>query len=98
MDLKKISYYFKMEKERTYLLVPFDLKDELKKEGIKWDNEKKLWYCIETTETLKPYVAFVVDVEYDEKDEMKKKYKSLKWNSSFKSWLVLGEDFEKMKK
>ena len=87
-----------MEKERTYLLVPFDLKDELKKEGIKWDAEKKLWYCLKITETLKPYVGFFVDVEYDEKDEMKEKYKSLKWNGALKSWLVLGEDFEKMKK
>ena len=86
-----------MEKERTYLLVPFDLKDELKKEGIKWDAEKKLWFCLKITETLKPYVASFVDVEYDEKDEMKAKYKSLRWNGAFKSWLVIGEDFEKMK-
>jgi len=87
-----------MEKERTYILAPFDLKDELKKEGIKWDAEKKLWYSLEITEKLKPFVAFFVDVKYDEKDEMKEKYKSLKWNPSFKSWLVLKEDFEKMKK
>lgn len=87
-----------MEKERTYLLVPFDLKDELKKEGIKWNNDKKLWYCIEITEKLKPYVCFFVDIEYDEKDEMKAKYKSLKWNGILKSWLVIKEDFEKMKK
>ena len=40
-----------MEKERTYLLVLFDLKNELKKEGIKWD-AKKLWYCLKITETL----------------------------------------------
>ena len=86
-----------MEKERTYLLVPFNLKDELKKEGIKWDANKKLWYSLEITETLKPYVLFFVDVEYDEKDEMKEKYKSLKWNGTLKSWLVNGEDFEKMK-
>ena len=86
-----------MEKERTYLLVPFDLKDELKKEGIKWDAEKKLWFCLKITETLKPYVASFVDVEYDEKDEMKAKYKSLRWNGAFKSWLVVQEDFEKMK-
>ena len=47
---------------------------------------------------LKPYVDFFVDVEYDEKDEMKEKYKSLRWNRTFKSWLVVEEDFEKMKK
>jgi hypothetical protein len=50
-----------MEKNRTYLLAPFDLKDELKKEGIKWDAEKKLWYSLEITETLKPFVAFFVE-------------------------------------
>lgn len=87
-----------MEKDRTYLLVPFDLKDKLKKEGIKWDSEKKLWYCLEITEKLKPFKASFVAIEYDEKDEMKSKYKSLRWNSTFKSWLVIEEDFQKMKK
>lgn len=88
-----------MDKDKTYLLVPFDLKDELKKtEKISWDADKKLWYCLKITEALKRYVAFFVDVEYDEKDEMKAKYKSLRWNSSLKSWLVNEEDFQKMKK
>ena len=99
MDLNKNILLFKMEKDRIYLLVPFDLKDELKKtEKILWDTKKRLWYCLKITETLKPYVAFFVDVEYDEKDEMKEKYKSLRWNRTFKSSLVVEEDFEKMKK
>ena len=28
---------------------------------------------------------------------MKEKYKSLKWNGAIKSWLVVVEDFRKMK-
>ena len=53
MDLNKNILLFKMEKDRIYLLVSFDLKDELKKEGIKWDNDKKLWYCLKITKKTK---------------------------------------------
>jgi hypothetical protein len=37
-----------------YLLIPFDQKDEIKKDyPIKWDTSKKLWYF----DTLTPYYS-----------------------------------------
>lgn len=83
-----------MEKERIYLLIPFNLKDELKKEGIKWDVEKKLWYCIEITEKLKDYEIRYIDIEYMEKDFFKEKLKSMKWDKIERCWMVNNKDFE----
>lgn len=31
-------------KDKVYIAVPFDLKDEAKSMGAKWDNERKSWY------------------------------------------------------
>jgi hypothetical protein len=80
-----------MESEnKIYLLVPYEKKDELKKlYKIKWDAETKLWYVGEMVEGLKPYAIMKIQVEYDDKDLCKSKYKSMRCNTLDKPRLVL---------
>ena len=85
---------------RYDLCIPFSEKDELKRaHKIRFDTDKKLWFFLANTELpegLKKYKKMYVDVSYDDKDIMKKKYKSLKFDFDEKSWYCSLEDFEKM--
>lgn len=87
---------------RCDLCIPFAEKDEVKKNHkIRYDPEKKLWYILcnaELPEDLKKYKKVYVDVAYDDKDIMKKKYQSLKFDFDEKSWYCSLEDFMKMGK
>ena len=79
---------------KIYLLVPYDKKDELKKlYNIKWDNDKKLWYTNEMIEGLKPYTIIKIQVEYDDKDLCKSKFKSMRWRTIDKTWICSCEDY-----
>jgi ribonuclease HI len=42
-----IGSYIKPDIQRIYLNVPFVQKDEVKKEGAKWDPSKKKWYILD---------------------------------------------------
>lgn len=78
---------------KIYLLIPFDKKEELKKsEKITWDKERKLWYCSELTEGLKPYEKIIVDIKFEFKDLWKQHLKSMKWIPDEKSWSISSED------
>lgn len=46
------SYTVNLEEERVYLFVPYDYKEEAKKEGARWDSVKKEWYVFESEPDL----------------------------------------------
>lgn len=75
------------------------MKDELKKTyKIKWDADKKLWYYEgeKIIDGLKKYTIKKIDIDYDDKDEYKLNYKSLKWDAKIKTWLCSLEDYNKI--
>lgn len=81
---------------KIYLLIPFEKKDELKKlYKIKWDANSKLWYSLKDIEELKQYTIKKIQVEYADKDIMKSKYKSMRWNDDEKTWICSNEDYIK---
>jgi transposase len=82
------------EKQKTYLLIPFDKKDELKKlHKIRWDTEKKLWFIDEMVEGLKPYSIKKIVIPYESKDIVKEKYKNIRFEKETKSWLISLKDY-----
>ena len=85
---------------RQELCIPYIEKDEIKKlHQIKFDPEKKIWYILcnsDLPEDLKKYKKMFVDVDYDDKIIMKKKYRSLRFDFVEKSWYCSLEDFMKM--
>lgn len=90
-----------MAEQKTYLIIPFEKKDEFKKDfKIKWDADKKLWYYegAKINDALHPYTIKKVYIEYDQKDVYRKKFKSLKWDGINKIWLCSNDDYENMGK
>lgn len=85
---------------RTNLCIPFEMKEELKKEGIKWDSKLKTWYIDneKIPENLVKYVATEVFIDYEDKDYFKSKVKTMRWDTINKKWLVSQEDFDKIMK
>ena len=86
-------YFLRM---RFNLLVPFEKKEDVKKEfKIKWDMDNKIWYYIgnELPEALEKYREMVVDVPYEDKDLFKKRFKSMRWNKDDKIWTMSKEEF-----
>ena len=70
------------------------MKDELKRlYNIKWDAKTKLWYVGEMVEGLKPYTIMKIQVEYDDKDIFKSRYKSMKWRTMDKTWTCSYDDY-----
>jgi hypothetical protein len=91
-----------MESPKTiFLLVPYKKKDELKAlYKIKWDTKAKLWYTDEMVEALEePYKIMKIQVEDDDKDDCKLRYKSIRWQTIDKTWTcsyeVYNEDYIK---
>jgi hypothetical protein len=81
--------------KKIYLLVPYEKKDEFKElYKIKWDAKTKLWYIGEMVDGLKPYTIMKIQVEYDDKDFLKTKYKSMRWHTADKTWTCSYEDYE----
>ena len=80
----------------TKLLIPFELKDEIRKEfKIKWDSDKKIWkYIGELPEGLVKYQMKYLDIPYEVKDEWKAKLKSMKWVATEKCWAVNFDDYK----
>jgi hypothetical protein len=46
-------------------------------------------------EGLEPYKIMKIQVEYDDKDLLKSKYKSMRWQTLEKTWTCSFEDYEK---
>lgn len=81
---------------KIYLLVPYEKKNELKELYIiKWDAKSKLWFIDEMIDELKPYTIMKIQVEYDDKDIFKSRYKSMRWHTTDKTWTCSYEDYEK---
>lgn len=81
---------------RYNLLIPFDKKDEVKKDfKIRWDTDKKIWYYIgnELPKGLDKYEEMVVDVRYEDKDLFKKRFKTMRWNNLDKIWTMSREEY-----
>lgn len=81
---------------RTNLLIPFDKKEEVKKQfNIRWDMDKKLWYFMgnELPESLEKYQEMIVDVKYEDKDLFKKRFKTMRWNKDDKIWTMSREEY-----
>jgi hypothetical protein len=57
---------------KTYLKVPYDEKDEAKKNGARWDNDKKLWYIVKGIKTLEKYIIETLEVDYDDRSEVRR--------------------------
>ena len=84
--------------DKTYLLIPFELKDDLKKTyKIKWDAKLKLWFVDKMEEGLNKYKIVPMDIRYDDKDFYKSKLKSLKWDAAKRNWICSVEDSMKLK-
>ena len=82
--------------KKIFLLVPYEKKDELKTlYKIKWDIKTKLWYIGEMVEGLEPYKIMKIQVEYDDKDDYKLRYKSMRWQTTDKTWTCSYEDYIK---
>ena len=81
---------------RFNLCVPFSEKDSAKQFKPKWDDKLKSWYYVGESlpEGLKKYIQKDVFIEYDEKDECKKLFPSMKWNAFDKNWSVSLEDYK----
>ena len=84
----------------TYLIIPFEAKDELKKKyNLKWNAKLKLWYIDEMVDALKPYTIIPVNISYDDNDYFKGLLKSLRWDAIRKTWTCSFQDsliFSKM--
>ena len=82
------------------LAIPFSLKDEVKKSHpIKFDGGLKTWYIEypdKLPDDLVKYIETYVDVQYEEREEYKAKFKSLQWDGQAKSWKCSREDAEKI--
>lgn len=87
---------------RYNLAIPYAAKDIVKETyPIRFDPEQKSWYyeCKgELPKDMIKYKECLVDIKYDEKDDYKAKFSSLRWNSKEKSWVCSAEDFEKIQK
>ena len=77
--------------DKKYLEIPFKNKDEAKKLGAKWDNDKKNWYYFEDNinkEKLKNLEEIIekvyLNVQYRDKDLVKKL--GAKWDKNEKLW------------
>jgi len=71
-ELKKfLTKGREVEGDRTYLFIPFEAKDEAKRNGARWDSDKKQWYVVgEVPSALQDYLTKkkVVRVPKGERD------------------------------
>lgn len=87
----RISMFSSVSK--TFLNVPFDMKDEVKQLGAKWDKDSKKWYITEEMDAA-PFQKFnspksFLEVPFEMKDEVKSL--GAKWDSDSKKWYITDE-------
>ena len=61
---------------------------------VRWDANTKLWYIGEMVEGLRPYAIMNIQVDYNDKDLCKSKYKSMRWNTMDKTWIGSYDDYQ----
>ena len=78
------------------ILIPFELKDEIKKtSNIVWNAEEKSWYCNKITPELEDYEIIPVAFDYkNDREVMRKNFKSLRYNPKSKLWEMNKKDFK----
>lgn len=84
---------------RFNLCVPFAERSKVKQLDAKWDASLKTWFFEgegeELPEGLKKYEERDILIEYDEKDECKKLFPSMKWDIENKIWCVSQDEYTK---
>jgi hypothetical protein len=75
---------------KTFLDVPFDMKDEAKLLGAKWDKDTKKWYITEETDAspFQKFLRVYLTVPFAEKDEAKAL--GARWDKEKSRWYVSG--------
>lgn len=76
--------------DRTYLLVPFDKKEELKQSGGIYDKSLRFWYIPsrEIPDNLKQYEVKVIDIPKDYDIEiLKKEMPSMTYDKTKRVWI-----------
>ena len=85
---------------RYNLAISFFLKDKVKKSHpIEFDKELKTWYIEcegELPEDLQKYREKFVDISYEDRNEYKAQFNSLRWDRIEKSWKCSAEEFDKI--
>jgi hypothetical protein len=67
------------------LYVPYEEKDNAKKQGAKWDTDSKCWVCDDKNELLiEKYKKRYIEVSYDDKDNAKEN--GCRWDFTNKKW------------
>eukprot|EP01039_Chlorochromonas_danica_P014701 gene14701-17193_t len=84
----RISMFSSVSK--TFLDVPFDMKDEAKLLGAKWDKDTKKWYITEETDAspFQKFLRVYLTVPFAEKDEAKAL--GARWDKEKSRWYVSG--------
>ena len=79
--------------EFTVLYIPYDKKDDAKKQGAKWDLINKWWYCDDKNELLiEKYKKRYIEVSYDDKDNAKEN--GCRWDFTNKKWYTYNSNQE----
>lgn len=75
---------------KTFLDVPFDMKDEAKSLGAKWDKDTKKWYITDGTDAslFQKFLRVYLTVPFAEKDEVKAL--GARWDKEKSRWYVSG--------
>jgi hypothetical protein len=70
---------------KIYLAIPFEVKDEAKKNKCRWCPERKMWYCINSKNPMvEKYLFSFFDVPFELKDRAKEL--GARWDGVNKSW------------
>lgn len=89
---------------RINLVIPFSLKNQVKEQHpkIRWDMNKKTWFYNnennDMPEDLKKYTEMSVKIKYEDREEYKNLFNSLKWCQEEKTWKCSFDDFLKIQK
>lgn len=98
-NLSNINNKPSLNKQKIKVIFPYSENNEMKKLGVKWDNENKYWYFPtlngELPENLKKFKYYEVNIEYEDREYYKPLLKSMKWDKVKKKWAVNQEDYDK---
>ena len=85
---RKKAFLKKFFLDIVILTVAFDVKDQAKKAGAKWDWDNKYWYCEKNEkEIISKCRTRYLDVEFCDKDRVKRRFGS-GWDALEKKWYI----------